>query len=80
MEQIQTEGFFIIVFNEQRSYLLQMIFRFAAGIVGLIFIGFYIFTLISENGPSLPASAPGLGLLFLAYAWWGRKLEGHLKK
>ena len=25
-------------------------------------------------------ATPRLGLLFLAYAWWGRKLEGHFKK
>ena len=43
---------------------------------------------MSDNFHGLPGitvglsstATPRLGLLFLAYAWWGRKLEGHFKK
>jgi len=71
-----------------------MTFRIAAALVGCAFIGFYFLALSdpelfeklqTESGSSSsshyssPHFIPLIGLLFLAYAYKGRKLEGYGK-
>ena len=71
-----------------------MVFRIVAALVGCAFIGFYFFALSdpelfeklqTESGSSSsshytsPHFIPLIGLLFLAYAYKGRKLEGYSK-
>ncbi len=71
-----------------------MIFRILAALFGCAFIGFYFLALNdpelfeklqTESGSSSsshytsPHFIPLIGLLFLAYAYKGRKLEGYGK-
>ena len=66
-----------------------MVFRIAAALVGCAFIGFYflalndpeLFEKLHSSTPqySSPHFIPLIGLLFLAYAYKGRKLEGYGK-
>jgi hypothetical protein len=71
-----------------------MVFRITAGLFGCAFIGFYFLALgnpelfeklQTESGSSSsshyssPHFIPLIGLLFLAYAYKGRKLEGYGK-
>jgi len=70
-----------------------MIFRIAAALVGCAFIGFYFLALSdpelfeklqttsrdSNDSQFSPHIIPLIGLLFLAYAYKGRKLEGYSK-
>ena len=69
-----------------------MIFRIAAALVGCAFIGFYFLALSDpelfeklqtssrdSNSQFSPHIIPLIGLLFLAYAYKGRKLEGYSK-